>query len=182
MKDSGATILESTSVLTTMVAFTWHNLISSRKFYKRLTLCRYQTANNTSTNDYDIEAWFGLDDHKVHWSYCPIIGKIQFLKKCTCPELACPVHQAAQFSANPKLSHMEAVHYIERYLIGLMQWELILQPNDHSFEVYADANFSRVRDKDTLMDYPPTVKSRYGYVIVYARCPILWTARLQSEI
>jgi hypothetical protein len=122
-----------------------------------------------------------LPDHKAHWAYRRIIGKLNFLEKCTRPELACSVHQAARFSANPKTSHTDAVHYIGRYLIGSADKGLILKPNKHSFEVYADADFSGLWDKDTAMDDPSTAKSRSGYVILYAGCPILWTSRLQSE-
>jgi hypothetical protein len=31
-------------------------------------------------------------------------------------------------------------------------------------------------------DQPASVKSRTGYVITFAGCPILWTSKLQSEI
>jgi hypothetical protein len=122
-----------------------------------------------------------LEAHKAHWEYRRIIGKLNFLEKCTRPELACSVHQAARFSANPKTSHTEAIHQICRYLIGSAQRGLILKPNPHSFEVYADADFSGLWDKETAMDDPSTAKSRSGYVILYAGCPILWTSRLQSE-
>jgi hypothetical protein len=122
-----------------------------------------------------------LEDHKAHWPFRRIIGKMNFLEKCSRPELACSVHQAARFSADPKSSHTEAIQHIARYLIGTADKGIILHPNDHSFEVYADADFSGLWDKDTAMEDPSTAKSRSGYVILYAGCPILWTSRLQSE-
>jgi hypothetical protein len=51
-----------------------------------------------------------LNNHKAYWDYRRMIGKLDFLYKCTRPKLACSVHQAAQFSANPKISHTEAIH------------------------------------------------------------------------
>jgi hypothetical protein len=122
-----------------------------------------------------------LQAHKAHWEYRRIIGKLNFLEKCTRPDIACSVHQAARFSAQPKISHTEAVHIIGRYLIGSPDKGLVLKPNERSFEVYADADFSGLWDKATAMEDPSTAKSRTGYVILYAGCPILWASRLQSE-
>ena len=39
------------------------------------------------------------------WEYQSIIGKLNFLEKSTCLDLAYSVHQCARFSINPKKSH-----------------------------------------------------------------------------
>jgi hypothetical protein len=122
------------------------------------TKLQYTAAESTTILKRDLD----MPDHKAHWQYRRIIGKLNFLEKCTRPELACSVHQAARFSANPKTSHTDAVHYVGRYLIGSPDKGLILRPNDHSFEFYADAAFSGLWDKDTAMDDPSTAKSRSG--------------------
>jgi len=44
-----------------------------------------------------------------------------------------------------------------------------------SFDVYVDASFTGDWD-------PDTARSRTGYVILYASCPVIWASKLQSEI
>ena len=49
-------------------------------------------------------------------------------------------------------------------------------------EVYADADFDVNWNKATAKDDGSTAKSRTGIVITFAKCPILWTSKLQTEI
>jgi hypothetical protein len=48
--------------------------------------------------------------------------------------------------------------------------------------VYVDADFGGLWDKETAKNKPITAKSRTGYVVTYADCPIIWASTLQSEI
>ena len=50
------------------------------------------------------------------------------------------------------------------------------------FAVYADADFSGLWDRRTAEDEPNTARSRTGFVIMFAGCPIIWISRLQTEI
>jgi len=50
------------------------------------------------------------------WNYRSILGKLNYLKKSTCPDIAYGVHQLARFAANPKESHVLAMLRIGRYL------------------------------------------------------------------
>jgi hypothetical protein len=59
---------------------------------------------------------------------------------------------------------------------------IILNPKHHSFKVYADADFGGLWDKQTAQDNPATAKSRTGYVVTYADCPIIWASTLQTKI
>ena len=45
-----------------------------------------------------------------------------------------------------------------------------------------DADFAGLWDKGIDSEKPVTAKSRTGYVITYADCPIVWASQLQSEI
>lgn len=56
--------------------------------------------------------------HKADWEYRRIIGKLNFLEKSCCPEVACAVHQAARFSADPRSNHSDTIKKIVRYLKG----------------------------------------------------------------
>jgi hypothetical protein len=116
------------------------------------------------------------------WNYRRIIGKLNFLCGSCRPELSCAVHQAARFSADPRTNHTEAVKRIGRYLAGTVEKGIIMDPTKHEFEVHVDADFGGLWDKETARDKPITAKSRTGYVITYADCPIIWGSSLQTEI
>ena len=49
------------------------------------------------------------EPHKENWSYRSVIGKLNFLEKSSCPDLAYSVHNAARFPLDPKESHSQAV-------------------------------------------------------------------------
>jgi hypothetical protein len=48
--------------------------------------------------------------------------------------------------------------------------------------VYADADFAGNWNKSTAAQDISTAKSRTGFVITFAGCPILWTSKLQTQI
>ena len=58
---------------------------------------------------------------------------------------------------------------------------IILNPTEHSFESYVDADFCGLWNPETAMYDPMTSKSRTGFVIMYAGCPLTWASRLQPE-
>ena len=104
-----------------------------------------------------------------------------FLEKSTRGELAYAIHQCARFSENPKQSHTEAVLRICRYLQATKNSGLILEPKDPIFECYADADFCGLWNKEGAGIDPNTARSRTGYVILFAKCAILWASKLQTE-
>jgi hypothetical protein len=57
-----------------------------------------------------------------------------------------------------------------------------MQPEQKGFECYVDADFAGNWDKDSTMDDPDTARSRSGFVISYANCPMVWASKLQTEI
>jgi hypothetical protein len=48
-------------------------------------------------------------------------------------------------------------------------------------EVYVDADFSGNWDQKESLDRD-TARSRHGYIIMYAGCPVLWKSQMQTEI
>ncbi len=117
------------------------------------------------------------------WDYRRIIGKLNFLEKSTRPEIAYAVHQCARFASNPRESHANAVKYLCRYLLGTKDEGIILHPDvSKSFEVHVDCDFAGNWVKEDAMDDPSTAKSRTGYVISYAGCPVIWASKLQTEV
>ena len=122
------------------------------------------------------------EPHKADWHYRRIIGKLNFLASSCRPELSCIVHQCARFSADPRENHTEAIKSIARYLKGTIDKGITMTPTESKFKVYVDADFGGLWDKDLAQDHPITSKSRTGYVVTYADCPIIWASQLQSEI
>jgi hypothetical protein len=119
--------------------------------------------------------------HKADWHYRRIVGKLIFLEKSVRPDISCAVHNVARFSEDPRLNHTEAVTIIVRYLKGTSEEGIIFAPTQHSFEVWVDADFCWLWNRDTAIDDPATAKSRTGFVVTYAGCPIIWASQLQTE-
>ena len=111
-----------------------------------------------------------------------MIGKLNFLEKSTRLDLGYAAHQCARFSCDPKESHAVAVKRIGRYLKGTRDKGLILSPEDYSFEVFVDADHSGNWKIGECEDDAATAKSRTGYVIKYAGCPVVWHSKLQTCI
>ena len=100
----------------------------------------------------------------------------------TRPDCAFAIHQVARYTFEPKKSHEVAVKRIGRYLKGTMDKGLILDPSDDlSIDCYPDADFAGLWGHEHPQD-PHCVKSRTGYVITLANCPVLWVSKLQTEI
>jgi hypothetical protein len=57
-------------------------------------------------------------DFDSYFDYRKVIGKLNYLEKCTGLDISCAVHQAARLVADPKVPHGKAVKWIGRYLKG----------------------------------------------------------------
>jgi hypothetical protein len=70
-----------------------------------------------------------------------------------------------------------------RYLQHTSDQGLILDPcKEITLECYADADFAGNWNKILAPQEPSTAKSRTGYIIQYASCPLLWASKLQTQI
>jgi len=116
------------------------------------------------------------------WSYPSIIGMLLYLASNSRPDIAFAVHQAARFTHAPKASHEKAVLRICWYLKGTRDEGLLLQPSEKlKVDCYVDADFGGLFRVEDPMD-PVSAKSRTGFVIMLAICPLLWTSKLQTTI
>jgi hypothetical protein len=116
--------------------------------------------------------------------YRSVVGKGNFLEKSTRPDIAVAMHQCARFSSDPKQSHANALRYIGKYLSGTKDEGIYLDPQqDKSFECWVDADFlgQYVKGATDMHLDAMTAKSRTGYLITYAGCPITWGSKLQRE-
>jgi hypothetical protein len=116
------------------------------------------------------------------WDYPQVIGKLLYL--CgTRPDIQFAVSQVARFTHSPKQSHAQAVKLICRYIKATRTKGLILRPvtDELTVDCFADSDFAGLWHQEDDQD-PVCVKSRTGYVIKVAGCPLVWSSKLQSEV
>lgn len=117
-----------------------------------------------------------------HFHYRSIIGKLSYLEKGSRSELAYPVHQCARYSEDPRKEHGEAVKWIGRYLLGTAKGGTIMRPDpSRGLEVHVDADFAGNWHKSESYD-PRSSRSRHGYIVTYAGCPVTVKSQIQGEI
>jgi len=122
------------------------------------------------------------EEREHNWNYRSVVGMLGYLQQTTRPDISFAVHQCARISTNPKRSHGVAVKRIGHYLLGTKDEGIIFNPSNTSYlDCYVDADFAgiyKVEDSDD----PISVKSRTGYVLMFAGLLLLWSTKLQSEI
>jgi Reverse transcriptase (RNA-dependent DNA polymerase) len=129
-----------------------------------------------------LHAHLDSDPHDDSFHYRSVIGKLNYLEKSTRPDLGYAVHQCARFASNPKIEHTKAVKLIGRYLLHTRDKGMIYKAKEQSLECYVDAGFAGDWNPDIAEHDNSTAKSRSGFVIRYAGCPLIWTSKLQTEI
>ena len=119
--------------------------------------------------------------HDNSFHYRSIIGKLGYLEKGCRPDISYITHQCARFSIHPTQDHAKAVKWIAKYLKSTKKKGITLHPDPSlGLEVFVDADFAGTWDKDDTTN-PDTARSRHGYIIKYAGCPIIWKSQLQTE-
>ena len=119
---------------------------------------------------------------KREWNYASVIGMMLYLAANSRPDISFAVHQCARFTHNTKASHEEAVLRICQYLKGTINDGMIFKPcKDSTVDCYVDADFAGLWGHEDPLD-PICVRSRTGFVITMANCPLVWVSKLQTEI
>ena len=92
-------------------------------------------------------------------------------------------HQISKYSSDQRMPHGKAIIYLVRYLMRSRDVGIRFSPNPNKgFECYCDAKFSGKLNKDGAAHDPSTAKSRSGWIIFYAGCPVIWASKLQSQV
>ena len=74
------------------------------------------------------------------------------------------------------------MRWLGRYLIGTRDKGTIIKPKkNQGLELYVDASFAGDYFKEDSTD-PHTARSRFGYYVTYAGCPVSWKSQLATEI
>ena len=115
-------------------------------------------------------------------NYASVIGMMQYLQNHSRPDITYAVSQCARFTHSPRRSHEMALEHIGQHLKGTMEEGLIMKPTDNfNVDVYVDADFAGLWPHEDKHD-PTCVKSRTGYAICIADCPVVWGSKLQGSI
>ncbi|KAL7465925.1 hypothetical protein ACHAXS_006230 [Conticribra weissflogii] len=116
------------------------------------------------------------------FSYPSVVGMLLYLSGHSRPDIAYAVNCAARYMFCPKRSHEEALKRLGRYLKATRDRGLILDPQGSILKIdnYPDADFAGMFGYEKPTD-PASAKSRTGYVITVAACPVLWQSKLQTE-
>ena len=117
-----------------------------------------------------------------NFSYSSVVGMLLYLAGHTRPDIAYAVNCAARYMFCPKLSHEKHLKRLGRYLKATRDKGLIMNPTSDTLKIdcYPDADFAGMYGHEENTD-PACVKSRTGYVINVANCPVLWASKLQTE-
>jgi len=120
-------------------------------------------------------------DGRFH--YRSAVGKLNYLAQTTRPDIMYAVHQIAKYSSDPRTEHGEAIIYLVHYLKATRHLGLKFIPDaSKGFQCYCDADFSGNWNKEFAPTDPSTAKSRSGWIIFYANCPVIWASKLQSQV
>ena len=119
------------------------------------------------------------------YNYASVNGMLQYLKGHTRPDILFAVSQTSRCDHSPERSHKIALEQIGRYLKGRIDKGIILKldpaKNELKMDIYVDAAFASGWGTK-LGTNPDSVKSRTGYVILIAGCPVVWCSKLQECI
>ena len=119
---------------------------------------------------------------KKEWSISSVVGMLLCLASNSRPDIAFATHQCVCFTHSPKASHEAAILRTCHHLQGTKKDDLIFTPaTELNVDCYVDADFCGLFGVEDPAD-PISVKSRTGYVIMIAGCPLLWVSKLQQEI
>jgi hypothetical protein len=67
-------------------------------------------------------------------------------------------------------------------VLGTKHKGLIMRPNKNGIECWVDAAHASEWNNKTASNDQNTARSRMGYVITYAGCPMHWSSKMQTEI
>jgi hypothetical protein len=161
-----------------------HTLTQPRLIERVIEAMEFEYANTVDTPATTDPLGTDPEGEPFHekWGYASVVGMLMYLANNTRPDIAFATHQCARFTHNPKKSHARAVKRIARYLIGTRDKGLKIKPSKElCVDCYCDADFAGLFGTEDSQD-PISAKSRTGYILTLADCPLLWVSKMQTEI
>ena len=116
------------------------------------------------------------------FGYSSVVGMLLYLAGHSRPDIAYAVNCCARYMFAPRKLHEVALKRIGRYLKATKSRGLVLNPSKElcKIDCYPDADFAGMYGHEKPTD-PSCVKSRTGFVITFADCPVFWQSKLQTE-
>ena len=122
------------------------------------------------------------DPPNGNFNYASVVGMLQYLQAHSRPDLTMAVSQCARYVHSPKRSHEQALERIGRYLLATQDKGLIYSPSEEfRVDCYVDSDFAGLYGHEDPLE-PSVAKSRTGFVICIANCPVIWSSKLQGSI
>jgi hypothetical protein len=119
----------------------------------------------------------------LNFNYRSAVGKLNYLAQTTHPDIMYATHQIAKYASDLREIHGEAILYLVCYLKKTRDLGLKFKPDPgKGFECFCDADFLGLWNKTFAPVNPSTAKSRSGWIIFYAGCPVSWASKLQSQV
>jgi hypothetical protein len=119
----------------------------------------------------------------LDFNYRSAVGKLNYLAQTTHPDIMYATHQIAKYSSDPRETHGEAILYLVQYLKRTCDLGIHFKPDpDKGCKCYCDVDFSGNWNKQFASVDPSTSKSRSGWAVFYAGCPVCWASKLQSQV
>jgi hypothetical protein len=154
----------------------------SERIVNALGLDKYSTCCHTPTDATPLPKDTDGEPASGTINYASVVGMLLYLSGHTRPDLSFAVHQCARYTFAPTRRHEQALLRIGRYLKGTLDKGIFMNPsNNLTLDCYPDADFAGLW-KHEHADDPHCVRSRTGYVITLAGCPIIWASKMQTEI
>jgi hypothetical protein len=118
------------------------------------------------------------------FNYASVVGMMMYLCNNSRPDIAFAVNQCARYTHFPTEKHGAYLKHVGKYLKGTRSRGLILNPQRNDplkIDCYADADFAGLWNAEDEQD-PHCVRSRTGFIVMIANCPVIWKSKLQTEI
>ena len=120
---------------------------------------------------------------KAHgdFSYSSVVGMLLYLSGHSRPDIAYAVNCAARYIFFPRHSHEKDLKRLGCYLKATRKRGLVLNPTSDNLKIdaYPNTDFAGMYGHEENTN-PACVKSRSGYIITVADCPVLWKSSLQK--
>ena len=116
------------------------------------------------------------------FSYSSVVGMLLYLSGHTRPDIAFSVNCCARYMFSPRHLHELALKRLGRYLKQTSDRGMVMNVSKDVYKVdaYPDADFAGMYGHENHTD-PACAKSRTGFIITFADCPVYWQSKLQTE-
>lgn len=103
-----------------------------------------------------------------------VLGALLYLSTRTRPDISTAVSMIAKYQSKPRPTHWKMVKHVVRYLIGTIDYGILLPNRIDDVKVLCWTDADWARDLSNR-------RSRTGILITINGGPVIWTSKLQSS-